>query len=214
MAKIRWKNYLSEILVVIIGILIAFQLNQCSENNKQQKLIDAHINYIKEETKINEINLGYAIKYSKVTLKNLDSIIDLVLKKGASKKINELSFKALDVGYLYVRKNAYNSLINSGDIRYISSFEKKKTIINMYEYYSWTQSLDEACRIAYLDDFLPYLKEHFDLVTAKVQEDDVYYSKQFLNSVSTYRYALDAKIKKFEDCSKEIKSFKNNIESF
>lgn len=207
MAKINWTNHLVEILVVVFGILIAFQLNKCSNNSSQQTLVDSHLNYLKEETVLNANTLKYTLKYSKINLDKLDSLIDMVSTKGDKRSINKLSFEVMNPGYLYIRKNAYNSFINSGDIRFLKSFEMKKDIINLYEYYVWTQSLDEGCRITYYDDFSPYVKENFDLVKATVQDDDVYYSKQFLNALSSYRYSVKLKIDKFEDCQKEVIEF-------
>ena len=197
MAKINWKNHAREFIVVVFGILLAFQLDRCASDSNQQKLVDEHLNYIKEETKINALNLKYALKSSEENLVKIDSIIGLISKKGDIKTINRLSFEIFNVGYLYVRKNAYNSLVNSGDIRFIKSFDRKKDIIDMYEYYSWTQSMDQGCRNAYNDDFFPYVKGNFDLVNAKIQNPEIYYSKVYSNALSTYRYAIDLKIKKF-----------------
>lgn len=211
MAKINWKNHAREFVVVVFGILLAFQLDRCASDKNQQKLVQEHINYIKEETKINAINLKYALQFSEDNLTKIDSIITLISEEGSIESISKLSFEIFDVGYLYIRRNAYNSLVNSGDIRYIKSFDQKKDIINMYEYYSWTQSMDQGCRNAYDDDFFPYAKANFDLVNGKIQDPEVYYSKVFLNALSTYRFALDLKIKKFKECQEEIDGFLKTI---
>jgi len=147
MAKIKWKNHAREFVVVVFGILLAFQLDRCASDNNQQKLVEEHLNYIKEETQINAVNLKYALQYSEQNLVKIDSTINLISKKGDIKTINKLSFEVFNVGYLYIRKNAYNSLVDSGDIRFMKSFDQKKNIINMYEYYAWTESLDQACLI-------------------------------------------------------------------
>lgn len=207
MSKVKWKNHIREFIVVVFSILLAFQLDRCSDSNSQQKLIKSHLDYLKEETELNSINLKYALKYSKINLNKLDSIISFASQKQNVELINKLCFDILDAGYLYIRKNAYNSLINSGDIRYLKSFKKKKEIINLYEYYSWTESIDEACRITYSNDFLPYVKENFDLINKSIQKDSIYYSKKFLNALSTYRFSLKLKIKKFQECEKEINTF-------
>jgi len=213
MAKVNWKNHIREFIVVVFGILLAFQLDRCSGDNNQQQLISEHIDYISEETQLNALNLKYALQSSESNLIKIDSIMTLIITKGDTEKINRLSFEILNVGYLYVRRNAYNSLINSGDIRFMKSFDQKKNIINMYEYYTWTQPLDQACRAAYQDDFFPYIKTNFDLVTSEVQESDIYYSKRFLNALSTYRFALDLKIKKFQDCQEKVKAFQKSIKT-
>ena len=47
--KIDWLNHGLEFLVVIVGILLAFQLNKCSETRSTEKLLQNHINYIEIE---------------------------------------------------------------------------------------------------------------------------------------------------------------------
>lgn len=211
MAKIKWKNHLREFFIVVFGILLAFQLDRCSVDNSQQKLITEHIDYIIEETNLNSYSLNAQIELSQKNLKKVDTLIGLVIAKGDTKIINNMSYGIFNVGYLYIRRNAYNSLINSGDIRFLKSFDLKKDIIDIYEYYTWTQSLDQGCRAAFEDDFFPYIKTNFDLVTSKLQESDIYYSKRFLNALSTYRFALNLKISKFKDCKKEIEEFQKSI---
>jgi len=131
----------------------------------------------------------------------------LIGKKEDLTRINSLSFELLNVGFLYIRKNAYRLLIDSGDIRFMKDFSAQKRIINLYEYYGWTESYNQSTRNAYQEDFFPYIKENFDLINASLQDESIYFSKQFKNALSTYRYALDVRIKKLKDCKKEIDDF-------
>jgi hypothetical protein len=210
--KINWKNHFVEFTVVVLGILMAFQLNQCSEENKQDKLIDAHLEYLIEEGKYNLKNLEYSIKESEESLQKLDSTIRLIYDKGDIQSINQLAFQILNPGYLYLRKNAYNSLINSGDIRFIKSFELKKDIVNMYEYYGWTTSFDTSTREAFFSGYFPYLKDNFDMVKGTLQKSEAYYDKKLLNELSTFRYTLAAKLQKFKDCKQQVESFLKKLE--
>ena len=52
--KIDWLNYSLEFFVVLIGILVAFQLNKCSANKEQSKTIETHLDQILVETKFNK----------------------------------------------------------------------------------------------------------------------------------------------------------------
>lgn len=210
--KINWRNHFVEFIVVVLGILMAFQLNQCSEDRKQEKLIDAHLEYLKEEGKYNLKNLEYSIKESEQSLQKLDSTIGLIYGKGDIEKINTLAFQILNPGYLYLRKNAYNSLINSGDIRFIKSFQLKKDIVNMYEYYAWTASFDSSTREAFFAGYFPYMKDNFDMVKGELQRPEVYYDKKLLNELSTFKYTLAAKLNKFKDCKKEVEGFLQKLE--
>jgi hypothetical protein len=210
--KINWKNHVIEFVVVVLGILMAFQLNQCSSDKKQAKIIDAHLEYLQEESKFNLRNLGYSIQEAEKSLVKIDSLIGLIYNQSDIQKINALSFQLMNPGYLYIRKNAYNSLINSGDIRFIKSFELKKDIVNMYEYYGWTSSFDASTRETFYSGYFPYLKENFDMVKGRLQKPEVYYNQGFLNELSTFRYILAAKLNKFKDCKQEVEEFIAKLE--
>lgn len=62
--KIDWVNHTFEFAVVLIGILLAFQLNTCSSENKQNTTINIHLSEIKEETESNQKNLEAIISQS------------------------------------------------------------------------------------------------------------------------------------------------------
>jgi len=211
MAKIKWKNHIREFIVVVFGILLAFQLDRCASENNQQKLVKEHLQYLEEETQLNLNVIKGSIRPAENNLKLVDSVSALVIKKEEKEAINSLTFQIMNVGYLYVRRNAYKSFINSGDIRFLDDFSKKKKIVNLYEYYAWTQSIDEMHRVAFNNDLFPYIKNNFDLVTGQTQEDTIYFSKKFSNALGTYRFALDLKLNKYRDCKKVMETFLEDI---
>ncbi len=123
------------------------------------------------------------------------------------KKINRLSLELLNLGTVYTRKTAYNSLIESGDIQLIEDFELKNRIIKLYEYYKWVDGYEQISLDNYNKIFYPYLIDNLDLVSGSMQSEEVYFSKKFRNSVATYRYILKNKIDKYYDCLAEIDEF-------
>lgn len=64
---IDWLNHALEFIVVVIGILLAFQLNKCSDENKNKKIIKNHLYQIYEETKINKNYLAQSIEENENT---------------------------------------------------------------------------------------------------------------------------------------------------
>ena len=46
--RIDWLNHSLEFIVVLIGILIAFQLNQCSTDKQNKKTSDTHLEEIEK----------------------------------------------------------------------------------------------------------------------------------------------------------------------
>lgn len=208
--KIDWLNHSLEFFVVIIGILIAFQLNECSTKKAENKTIATHLAEIKEETEFNKVNFTYAIANAETSLKKIDSLIQLINTRQDLEKINNLSLDLLNLSGVYMRRNAYASLVASGDIRLIKDFEVKKRIINLYEYYKWVELYNQMSYSDFGINFSPYLNKNFDLVNSKVQDESVYFSKVYLNSLANYRNTTNNKLKKYKECLEVVDKYLEN----
>lgn len=204
---IDWLNHSLEFIVVIIGILIAFQLNKCSAENQQEKTIAIHLEQIKKETEINKRFLESALKLGESNLAKIDTIFVLLNQKEDYIEINQLSIELLNLSGAYFRKNAYQNLVESGDIRFIKNFDTKQNIINLYEYYKWVESFDEISRNLYIQDYYPYLKNNFDLVAGNAQDKEAYQSQLFQNILASYSQTSKNKIQKYRDCLNEISRY-------
>ncbi|WP_452222796.1 hypothetical protein [Lacinutrix chionoecetis] len=198
--KIDWLNHSLEFIVVIVGILIAFQLNKCSSEKEQRKTIETHSIEINKETYSNKKSFENAIKYDELHLMKMDTLLGLIDKKNDFEKVNNLSIELLNLGGVYIRKNAYQNLVETGDIRFMKNFEEKQKIINLYEYYKWVEGFNEISANLYTSDYYPYLKKNLDLVKGSVQKDEVYTSKEFKNILGAYYKTSRNRLQKYKDC--------------
>ncbi|GAB5524926.1 MAG: hypothetical protein Roseis2KO_27980 [Roseivirga sp.] len=205
--KQHWAKYGLEFLTVLIGILIAFQLNEYATNRKQQKTLQNHFKYITEETQRNDNSLDRAIANSNGSLSVVDTLISLVQNDGNIERINGLAFRALNFEGAYIQKNAYLTLTESGDIRFLNDFELKSKTVLLYEFYEWMASIEQIGFVAMSEDYYPYMKEHFDMVNATVQDRELYFTKKFANALALYRYALIERLKKYKECKEQIRQY-------
>ena len=205
--EIDWLNHGLEFAVVIIGILLAFQLNECATDSAEQKTVKNHLEEIRSETKYNDNALQASINQAESTISKLDSILVLIHADRDYNLINKISIDVLNLGGTYFRKNAFQNLIESGDIRFIEDFKTKQRIINLYEYYKWVEAFDEISSTLYMEDYYPYLREHFDLVSGTTQEESIYQTRIFRNIVGAYRRTSANRLQKYRDCQDEIQEF-------
>jgi signal peptidase I len=196
-------------VVVIIGILAAFELESISNENAEKRTVEMHFQQIIDETNFNKSNVKYAIKTGELNLKKCDSLLALLSEGKSSnlKTINRLSLELLELGVVYTRKNAYNSLIESGDIKLIQDFQLKNEIIKLYEYYKWVDGYEQISLDNYNKVFYPYLIDNLDLIDGSLQNEQIYFSKKFKNSVATYRYSMKNKLGKYHECLSVIEDF-------
>ncbi len=213
MKNINWLNHFVEFVVVILGILIAFQMSTCAEKKMQKGLINEHLENIKAETAFNQRNIKAALELAVSSKAKLDSLFIILPEDTALQTINNFSLALLNIGGVYIKKNAYRSLTESGDIRYIHDFKLKNEIVNLYEYYEWVKGIDQLHVNTYDKSYFPYILKNLDLVDGKVQAADVYRSKDFKNILSSYRFFLVNRIQKYSDCQQEMADFLEHLES-
>jgi len=189
---------------VVIGILLAFQLNKCSDENKNKKIIKSHLHQIYQETKINKKYLAQGIKKSENTLAKFDSIFLYLDKEIFYSKINSFIFELLIYNETILRKNAYISLTESGDFELIKDYKTKQQIIDLYEHYNWLKEVNEISEKVWETNFYPYLQRHFDFLGAEVQKEEVYQNKEFKNIIYSYSITTGTKLREYKECLKKI----------
>lgn len=206
--KIDWLNHFLEFIVVVVGILLAFQLNTCREAKKETSLVMGHVTNIVEETEFNRKQLETGKNNSERLLQKLDTLIKITAKPELDRSTaHSLSMELMSLDYLYLKKNAYNSLVETGDIRFMENSNLQNDIISLYEYYSWLEGLDILTRTSYLENYLPYATENFDLINFQSQADEIYTNKLFRNYLAVYRYSLRYRLQKQEDLIALIDEF-------
>jgi Family of unknown function (DUF6090) len=159
-----FKYAIGEILLVVIGILIALQINNWNENrinNRQEVII---LKSLKTEMKENQMLLSSVINNHSEVLKLLKE-----LNSNISPNPNELDDRTLDslmygLGWLphySPNDGVINSTINSGKITLIKSNELSSklsswnSLLNEYtNAYKWTER-------DVFEQVLPYTKEKY-----------------------------------------------------
>ncbi len=205
--KINWLSLFLEFIVVIVGILIAFQLNTCSQERKEERLIDRHLANIMEETRFNQRNIRANVEATETLKLKIDSLIVAIQTQEDPSTVNTLSLEVLQFNSSYYKKVAYNTLIESGDVRHFKDYSKRDEIIQLYEYYAWAEGLDEATLKNYTDYFYPYVVENLDLVEGQPQDIKIYDNKRYLNILATYSYMMNFRLSKYRELLEKANDF-------
>jgi hypothetical protein len=205
--KIDWINHGVSFVVVLTGILLAFQLSQFAENRKRGKTIENHRNGLLRETKANKANLKRTLEITELSLKKVDTL-NVLLEQGTDlQNIDRLSQDLLTVSGAYFIKNAYNVLVESGDIRFMRNFDGKAETIILYEYYKIVALGDDVGMEYSYQPYFKYIMNSFDLFNRQIQNREVYLSKGFTNLVGSYEYFLQQRITSYKICQEKIDDY-------
>ncbi|MFP2997181.1 DUF6090 family protein [Spongiivirga sp. MCCC 1A20706] len=133
MKKIKWRYALGEILIVILGISIAFSMNKYAEEKRDKKLKNQYV-----ESLISDLEADKTILEDNITRMNqkIDTIAPLLkqLTKDTPNKIRLT--KNIIAGSIITEFRpqdvTYKTLINAGDLKLFDDLELKKSIQRHY----------------------------------------------------------------------------------
>ncbi|SDH08557.1 DUF6090 family protein [Winogradskyella thalassocola] len=136
MAKTTWKYTLREIIIVIIGITIAFSMNKCADNVKDNKLKIQYLTNLKSDVEADKIQLQKNIEAIDKKLAICSKIIPVLNSEtNQDMKLMYNIFDIVKYENFSPKSITYKTLINSGDLKLIENFKLKTAIQQHYSNY-------------------------------------------------------------------------------
>lgn len=163
MAKTTWKYTLREIIIVIIGITIAFSMNKCADNLKDNKLRKEYLTNLKSDVEADQVQLLKNIEAIDNKIKICSEIIPVLnSEKDQDMRLMNNIFAIIKYENFSPKNITYKTLINSGDLKLIDDFKLKTAIQQHYTNY---EELSEVYmrHTSLIKDYLGnYLVNHAD----------------------------------------------------
>ncbi len=158
--KKKFSYALGEIVIVIIGISIAFSLNKCSEDQKNQTQKKQYLASLKQDIQEDKVQLENNITAIEQKIGICSEILPM-LNSDNPEKSNKL-FNIYQVAQLTIftpKDFTYQALVNSGDLKLIDDLELKKAIEKHYASYKTINDAygrQEAINKEYLGKYFIY----------------------------------------------------------
>jgi len=159
------KYAIGEIILVMVGILLALQVNNWNENRIASKKERLFLKELHEEFKKNKIQLEEVVHMHEIGLRVTNSLIALFPIDLKTVNYDSLQEYIFNTGWRYTfnpSQGIINSLVSTGDFNLISNDSLRKLII------SWKDVLEdyqeeEIVAFNYVtNQLVPYLEDHFD----------------------------------------------------
>ncbi|HMC02280.1 MAG TPA: DUF6090 family protein [Flavobacteriaceae bacterium] len=196
MKKIDWQYTFGEILIVIIGISIAFSLNKCAESSKNKAQQQQYLTNIKNDIESDKINLEDNVKALENKIKTTNEILPKLNTNAPDKmSISGKIFSIVSLVNFTPNDNTYQALVNSGDFKLIDDFELKTAIEKHYATYQiMSQSYErlENIQKKYVGDYFIYHIDYDDFSKGQFGFKD---EKLLKNIILSMRGAFDIKLK-------------------
>ena len=206
------KYAIGEVLLVVIGILIALSINNWNEDRKNKLKETAYLEGIKTDLEGDIKYIDLLLPYNNRRLKRyarLDSLVQL-----KSDKIFEIEFSDIfnlsnQTGTFYPRSGAYSSLINENSAGLIQNKELLTNIKSLYDiqYVRASllgQELDDIStkikwerRLDFRQELEGYNFEDYDALFADLGELDRNINK-FLNRINGLKKKINEVVEKID----------------
>lgn len=193
----KFSKYLiyaiGEIILVVIGILIALQINNANENKKKRDFEITILENIQEDILADKIDCELNRQYLEQTLINEQLLLDFLLKNNKEKNLDSISFvDALGIDLITAFHNASFNNLQNNDVGLITNNELYKKITRFYDFYVFSLKKVENDHV-YTSTYklkLDYFKKHFKVIdkrtTIQVGSSDDAWKQEF----DRYNFAI------------------------
>lgn len=145
------KSYLiyaiGEIMLIVIGILLALQVTNWNDHQKNKKIERTYLEAMKVEMEANQKSLDRVLKRNNKGIENMEKLIDLLSQKPSDiskSAVSELFNKVFQDKIKYPPNSGIlDDIINSGHLKNISNFQLRNIIASWDVYYSQVQGQEQ-----------------------------------------------------------------------
>ena len=161
----NWFAIILDLVVVVVGIFLAFQVDRWYESQRTKAELSAHLESLAEDFAENEELLVRAIG---VTDKEIEAAIALreeTRRDEPALSVSELNQLFSDISRLPTFEAvglAYQNLVNSGELAALPSSDLKKELAEFYAAYELTKRIQNTQELQYVNILQPYMLENLD----------------------------------------------------
>jgi hypothetical protein len=215
MKKLNWKYAFGEILIVIIGISIAFSMNKCADNSKRKALKIQYLTSLKNDIEADKIQLENNLKEIKEKIALTNQVLPLLKTKSPQKRSTISKIFAVATITNFTPKDiSYQTLINSGDFKLIDDFKIKAAIETHYSNYKKmlkAYKRRENINKQYVGDYFINNIDYDAMKKGEFGFENEKLLKNILTSVNgSLQMKKEATLKGIESCSKLITILNNS----
>ena len=193
----KFSKYLlyaiGEIILVVIGILIALQINNANENKKKREFEITILENIQEDILADKVDCEVNQQYLERTLINEQRLLNFLLEKSSEIILDSIHYPdALGIDLITAFHNASFNNLQNNDIGLISNNDLYKKITRFYDFYVFSLKKVENDHLytSTYKEKLVYFKKHFKVIdkrtSIQVGSSDLAWNQEF----DRYNFAI------------------------
>jgi len=207
--KIDWSNHLVELIVVFIGITLAFMLNNWREDYTDRQMAEKYINSFHDDIASDHAQLDSIIDSNENKLKRINKFVkSLKNKKSTINEAERIMTDMAEINPFYPKINTYESIKNSGNLNILTNYEIKEKLIQYYQSLEEKKLLEEM-NMLYINNYIiPFIHHNADFLNQRIINRSVLTDHNFTNLVLGYYQFLIQIIDNYNNIFKLNKELK------
>jgi len=204
------KKYLlyaiGEIILVVVGILIALQINNWNQKRANKKLEVQYYQSMKSQLNEDMVDLLGNIYYNQELLDQFSYAKSLLIQKDKSKMdtLAKITYSMIYYADFRRKSSIYQTLVNSGEIKHISNHKIIEALQSLEETYSYMDRIEETNREVILFHVVPEIKPVIRVDPIKVENAEALFNFQFQNGLDLLIHLVEEKKNAYELAQNEI----------
>lgn len=214
MKKINWLDHIANLLVVVLGISIAFYLEEYSNEKTELALEKKYLEGLATDLNADLEALDTLIKVNEMIIKATTSLASATNTQNY-RDPSQLRNDVLIIQYnppLVPQKTIYESMKASGKMDLIRDFELRNSLVELYEqYYRGTSQYDDALNDHVRDFIKPFFMENIRFIDGGV-DDNFLKELSFKNMIYSYQYLFRAKNEFYIEVKVKVDSIRLSVQ--
>ena len=208
--NIDWKSKIIDLVIVIVGITIAFQLNNWNESKSTESEVKNYMESFYVENNSNSSKLVSALEFANSNKRDIDTLIHILISKNyEDRRVKILTASMMGLADFNPSITTMENITASGEFDLIKDIELRKRLINTYNSYNTTLKLEKLLA-DYVNTYLtPFFFENVRFSDFSSINSNFIEKPLFENIVFGYEILLKQQIEGYKDNLEKIRLLNN-----
>lgn len=197
---------IGEILLVMIGISLAFQVNDWNDDRKNRAAEIKYYENIKDQIEEDKNSIQGQIHFNNRHMLQFDHANEIIEKnnKDVMDTLGRISRKLTDYSDFDRQGNIYETMVNSGEIKLLQNDKIINGTRELEETYMHINRIENIHYDAIMQYVGPTVKSTLKWSTDKIQEPDKVYTYEYQNLILILMQIMEEKDSVYQKAIREI----------
>ena len=206
---IKYLTYAAgEIIIVVVGIIVALYLNNWNHERTNDKLEIQYYQSVKNQLNEDLNTLIDVMDYDQTHLNQFVYAKMSILSNNIDKTdtLGKIALNMVRYADFRRKSNIYQTLVNSGEIIIINNKKIKEKLESLEQDYLYINRLEENHETIVYSQIIPDLRQVIRLDPLKVEDTGTFFSYKFLNYFDILIILMAEKMEAYKQAKNEILS--------